>query len=303
MPERSVMRKIQELEDDKELAVVRKEGAHNWYIIRLGMNDERVKAIFAARGLEWTPDNLSPPTPDNLSPPTPDNLSPVTHVSPPRDKGVTPTSDKAMSPESSFEPSSNHHHAAGAASDASNLPDQEPTIYEHHMVDNTDKMWTCPDCGHDTNVLLLPRSRATCSCGNGIKVYNEHGKQIRRPPQVLRRKSRGNGKTPWLLAVRAFCDLAGIKYASLRHRTLGEWAHKLRDLAGEHTLEEMCAAIPQLDVWDGDGKGLLNPYMDRFDRALTAHFLQLTPESKNIVIPEGNPNAVDSHLDMSTWNG
>jgi hypothetical protein len=53
MSERSVMRKIQDLERDKELAVSRSHGEHNWYVVRLGMTDEEVKQIFSAHQLEW----------------------------------------------------------------------------------------------------------------------------------------------------------------------------------------------------------------------------------------------------------
>ncbi len=53
MSSRSVMRKIQDLENSKEIAVVRQLGQHNWYVVSVGMTDDEVKDVFATRKLQW----------------------------------------------------------------------------------------------------------------------------------------------------------------------------------------------------------------------------------------------------------
>ena len=61
MSERSVTRLLKNLEDDGELYVIRQNGQHNWYVVRVGMTDQDVIGTLKKRGMA-TPDNLSPLT-------------------------------------------------------------------------------------------------------------------------------------------------------------------------------------------------------------------------------------------------
>jgi hypothetical protein len=58
MSTRSVSRLVEQLEKDKELHVIRKQGEHNWYVVRVGMTNEDVIAVLKGRRMD-TPDNLS----------------------------------------------------------------------------------------------------------------------------------------------------------------------------------------------------------------------------------------------------
>ena len=58
MSTRSVSRLIEHLEQDKELFVIRKQGEHNWYVVRVGMTGEDVVASLKGRKMD-TPDILS----------------------------------------------------------------------------------------------------------------------------------------------------------------------------------------------------------------------------------------------------
>ena len=79
MSPQSVMRKVQELERDGELAVVRQQGEHNWYVIRIRLTDAEVQEIFAKRDLEWTSDKLTPVS-HVIPPPTTCDTSPVSEL-------------------------------------------------------------------------------------------------------------------------------------------------------------------------------------------------------------------------------
>jgi len=92
MSERSVTRLLKSLEDDGDLHVIRQNGQHNWYVVRVGMTDEKVGDVLLNRGFETSENNPFLPTPVKLSPltnetqttdKTTDNLSGGTDIATP----------------------------------------------------------------------------------------------------------------------------------------------------------------------------------------------------------------------------
>lgn len=145
----------------------------------------------------------------------------------------------------------------------------------------------CPHCNHVMDVHALrdrfkSRPEGEClGCGEPLGVTYNGEVLIRPKPDEQPRRNVG-----WLPAVRAFCDLAHVKYGTLGPKRMREWAIVLRDGATEQgcSLEDALRIIPQLDVWQVEG--LTNPRQKRFWNAWDPFVVERTPESKLIVIDQ-----------------
>ena len=134
------------------------------------------------------------------------------------------------------------------------------------LTDTTDLERECVSCGGTILVQELKPARGACPhCGHPIRIRDEHGTVVVKPPAKARREK--EQRTPWLPAVQAFCDLAHIRYADLPNRTKADWAQIISEIVGNATPAQVAEAIPMLDVWNGDGK-FSNPRQTRFREAL-----------------------------------
>ena len=140
----------------------------------------------------------------------------------------------------------------------------KPQIQVYHMVDQDDHMITCSTCGVSVDAHELKRSAAQCACGQPFLIYGPQEQKYRLPPQSFRKKAEAS---PWLCAVEAFCERAGMAWAKVPPRNRGQWAREIGEIVGDAaTPEEAAAAILSLEIFDVEH--LTSPYQTRFSEPL-----------------------------------
>jgi len=150
---------------------------------------------------------------------------------------------------------------------AAGTPKPPPTdIYEYRMADEEDHVFACPSCGESVDVYALSRSAAACGCGQAIRVYGWDGGVMCKVPQGMRRRAKG--VTDWFPAVRAFCDLANIKYGTLSFAQRRDYATNIQHQVGDWTAEEAAGHIPRLREYVYQIQGLETPRQSRFGDAV-----------------------------------
>ena len=139
-------------------------------------------------------------------------------------------------------------------------------VFEWEMSDDDIHVIECPQCESQLDVWTeLPVSAAQCPhCGLPLQIKNSHGKVTHRPPQAARHRTR---TSPWLVAVEAFCERAGLEWAKVSGRQKGQWAKEIAEVVGEGADPgEVAAAIKGMEVHDVSN--LTSPYQKRFKEPL-----------------------------------
>jgi len=143
MSERSVTRLLKTLEEDGDLHVIRQNGQHNWYVVRVGMSDQDVIETLKQRRFD-----------------TPDNLSPLTPPTVPTDT-ATPEPLTQLCQPNHHKPSVNHQKEPPAAD--SPPPSEEPFYLEGETSTAPRQRHTVEECKAATRKALEANARN----GNG----------------------------------------------------------------------------------------------------------------------------------------
>ena len=139
-------------------------------------------------------------------------------------------------------------------------------VFEWEMSDNDIHVIECPQCEGQVDIWTeLSTSAAQCPhCGLPLQIKNSHGKVTHRPPQAARHRTRAS---PWLVAVEAFCERAGLEWAKVSGVQKGQWARSIAEVAGEGADPgEVAAAIRAMEIYDV--ANLKSPYQARFKEPL-----------------------------------
>jgi len=252
MSERSVMRLVKSMEEDDELYVVRG-NANNRYVVTVGMTKDDLHRILQARGQPIPCDNLSP---DKMTRDNGDGAG---------DTCVTSEVTQPCHP-NLHDPSLNHQDRASARPTTNEPKATTLPVFEWEMSDDDIHVIECPQCEGQVDVWTeLSASAAQCPhCGLPLQIKDSHGKVTHRPPQAARHRTRAS---PWLVAVEAFCEHAGLEWTKVSGVQKGQWARSIAEVAGEGADPgEVAAAIRAMEIYDV--ANLKSPYQARFKEPL-----------------------------------
>lgn len=183
------------------------------------------------------------------------------------DSPVTPRCDRPVTRSRSSLSRSTQPDPHDAIASAPTKPtDDVAPVQEVEQVDDQDQERDCEQCGSTVYLYFLKHSAAACPmCGHPFRVRDCNGRVIKRPPQSARAKK---VNTPWLPAVEAFCERAGLDWKKVSGTVRGQWARQISLLCPEQSDPQYIAqVILDMDIYDSGN--LSNPYQDRFAHALT----------------------------------